>query len=102
MIRRPPRSTLFPYTTLFRSVDRALPVVVDGDRLSLGLGEPELLVLEQLRLRRHPPVYSGQRRNADADGQFDRGGDVVGQGEDLAGRPEVDLARAPGLGAEVH
>src|SRR2546426_9375986 len=26
MIRRPPRSTLFPYTTLFRSVDRDLPV----------------------------------------------------------------------------
>src|SRR2546422_8089601 len=24
MIRRPPRSTLFPYTTLFRSVDRDL------------------------------------------------------------------------------
>src|SRR5258707_11922482 len=24
MIRRPPRSTLFPYTTLFRSVDRHL------------------------------------------------------------------------------
>src|SRR5256886_5812358 len=24
MIRRPPRSTLFPYTTLFRSCDRAL------------------------------------------------------------------------------
>src|SRR2546422_4994897 len=24
MIRRPPRSTLFPYTTLFRSVDRAV------------------------------------------------------------------------------
>src|SRR5687768_18265909 len=41
MIRRPPRSTLFPYTTLFRSRQRALrierpieghgPVVVDGD-----------------------------------------------------------------------
>src|SRR3712207_8247119 len=28
MIRRPPRSTLFPYTTLFRSVD--LPRVRDG------------------------------------------------------------------------
>src|SRR4030095_8316928 len=26
MIRRPPRSTLFPYTTLFRSVDRAPPL----------------------------------------------------------------------------
>src|SRR3712207_6999814 len=24
MIRRPPRSTLFPYTTLFRSLDRSL------------------------------------------------------------------------------
>src|SRR5256885_15220781 len=31
MIRRPPRSTLFPYTTLFRSIDAgpALPVVPD-------------------------------------------------------------------------
>src|SRR2546426_12053985 len=29
MIRRPPRSTLFPYTTLFRSVN-ALHVIVDG------------------------------------------------------------------------
>src|SRR5690242_21509583 len=27
MIRRPPRSTLFPYTTLFRSVQLALGVV---------------------------------------------------------------------------
>src|SRR3989454_7755062 len=25
MIRRPPRSTLFPYTTLFRSLDLAVP-----------------------------------------------------------------------------
>src|SRR2546430_13417081 len=36
MIRRPPRSTLFPYTTLFRSADGALAAgivdrVVDGD-----------------------------------------------------------------------
>src|SRR3712207_9008038 len=30
MIRRPPRSTLFPYTTLFRSVDGALLSVGDG------------------------------------------------------------------------
>src|SRR5258708_11859624 len=26
MIRRPPRSTLFPYTTLFRSALKALPI----------------------------------------------------------------------------
>src|SRR5687768_17937768 len=31
MIRRPPRSTLFPYTTLFRS-DRARPAVRDEHR----------------------------------------------------------------------
>src|SRR5256885_6419990 len=29
MIRRPPRSTLFPYTTLFRSVDRRVFSVVN-------------------------------------------------------------------------
>src|SRR5688572_32526525 len=30
MIRRPPRSTLFPYTTLFRSYGTALAVVPGG------------------------------------------------------------------------
>src|SRR5258708_10383638 len=36
MIRRPPRSTLFPYTTLFRSrsdIPGALAPVADGDQL---------------------------------------------------------------------
>src|SRR2546429_1737956 len=28
MIRRPPRSTLFPYTTLFRSVEAEIPSLV--------------------------------------------------------------------------
>src|SRR2546421_7036601 len=32
MIRRPPRSTLFPYTTLFRSAFQPDLVVVDDDR----------------------------------------------------------------------
>src|SRR2546430_13533337 len=32
MIRRPPRSTLFPYTTLFRSPDRAAPSRRRGGR----------------------------------------------------------------------
>src|SRR3712207_9000144 len=36
MIRRPPRSTLFPYTTLFRSR------IVDGtDRYCQGFSEPD-------------------------------------------------------------
>src|SRR5260370_22441724 len=34
MIRRPPRSTLFPYTTLFRSkIERVCPFVYDADTL---------------------------------------------------------------------
>src|SRR3712207_8895549 len=38
MIRRPPRSTLFPYTTLFRSLQ--LGVVAQNDVLHLGLVDP--------------------------------------------------------------
>src|SRR2546422_6654212 len=40
MIRRPPRSTLFPYTTLFRSYD--------GVRSLLEAQTPTVLVLEDL------------------------------------------------------
>src|SRR2546430_13728575 len=35
MIRRPPRSTLFPYTTLFRSY--ALHAFDDGEHAAMGL-----------------------------------------------------------------
>src|SRR5258705_7145450 len=30
MIRRPPRSTLFPYTTLFRSLERSTRTMITG------------------------------------------------------------------------
>src|SRR5260370_40337629 len=40
MIRRPPRSTLFPYTTLFRSPDEQLPVVLPEDLVPDGSGNP--------------------------------------------------------------
>src|SRR2546422_11776951 len=38
MIRRPPRSTLFPYTTLFRSRGTAGPAVLPGRGAGLTLG----------------------------------------------------------------
>src|SRR3712207_7174446 len=45
MIRRPPRSTLFPYTTLFRSIARIRPPLVADLRQPLGLDrEPEDLL----------------------------------------------------------
>src|SRR2546428_9100041 len=42
MIRRPPRSTLFPYTTLFRSLEASAPV-------RLGLGPSRQRVSERGR-----------------------------------------------------
>src|SRR5256885_7130841 len=44
MIRRPPRSTLFPYTTLFRSGPGGELVVADGvtGQVSAGAGDVRL------------------------------------------------------------
>src|SRR3712207_6905510 len=39
MIRRPPRSTLFPYTTLFRSVAAELVGLVEGGAVALRRGQ---------------------------------------------------------------
>src|SRR3712207_9543484 len=47
MIRRPPRSTLFPYATLFRSVERAQEVVETARRTG------RKLVIGYI-LRQHP------------------------------------------------
>src|SRR2546427_2136790 len=49
MIRRPPRSTLFPYTTLFRSIEFELVSISDEeanriDALFAGSGSIELKV----------------------------------------------------------
>src|SRR3712207_8878007 len=40
MIRRPPRSTLFPYTTLFRSHKRASMILVPTDTPGFNLIRP--------------------------------------------------------------
>src|SRR5436189_3498662 len=45
MIRRPPRSTLFPYTTLFRSILRALSKPRSSQR---GFDAPSAAVLAAL------------------------------------------------------
>src|SRR2546430_7699253 len=53
MIRRPPRSTLFPYTTLFRSLHlgRALRRAVHPVRAQLGPGHFEGGAVGDLRRR---------------------------------------------------
>src|SRR5256885_4387326 len=55
MIRRPPRSTLFPYTTLFRSfveqdLDDSVHPLIAGGAMDAGEGV-QLLVLAQNFLR---------------------------------------------------
>src|SRR2546427_4450422 len=48
MIRRPPRSTLFPYTTLFRSEVRGLGRDGDYEDVSFDVREGEILGLTGL------------------------------------------------------
>src|SRR3712207_7641178 len=45
MIRRPPRSTLFPYTTLFRSFASRLPRRDRGKELNSGCGTGDAFVI---------------------------------------------------------
>src|SRR2546422_5723407 len=55
MIRRPPRSTLFPYTTLFRSLSRELAaagIVVEYFQLDRPLS-PKLAASLATAFRRH-------------------------------------------------
>src|SRR3712207_7055841 len=74
MIRRPPRSTLFPYTTLFRSAGHPEQVLV-GPR-----GQPE-------GLARHRPALGDRRQRTVAAGQRPAG--EVGQPD--GGAPRVDV-----------
>src|SRR3712207_7507167 len=57
MIRRPPRSTLFPYTTLFRSAD--------GARRARREPDPQLPVedLSEPLLHRHRPLSGPPRHH---------------------------------------
>src|SRR2546430_9236537 len=52
MIRRPPRSTLFPYTTLFRSLQARLEIATDALRTEV------VAVPERPALREHEYVIA--------------------------------------------
>src|SRR3712207_8782382 len=57
MIRRPPRSTLFPYTTLFRSEISA----ADSSQLAAHLADHDLRCLGSLGMEPGPPGLGWQR-----------------------------------------
>src|SRR5256885_13262429 len=69
MIRRPPRSTLFPYTTLFRSVFRQRDFFLALDLAALGRQRPRRLVAIEGQFRPSQSDYGtwtlpGQNTNA--------------------------------------
>src|SRR3712207_8582931 len=56
MIRRPPRSTLFPYTTLFRSGHQAAPIRMARD----GVGHEEEREEDDVHLVQHGIALRGE------------------------------------------
>src|SRR2546422_10420397 len=83
MIRRPPRSTLFPYTTLFRSQPPARPGGLQGS----PLGPEDELVDRTLRWREAP---AGGERASDVGGVVA----VLAAGVE---QDEVAALQAPGV-----
>src|SRR5256886_459701 len=77
MIRRPPRSTLFPYTTLFRSADGLLDAL-DGSsgrvprRVLARSGVPPLVGRRGLGLRARDPARAALPRAETLGGAADR------------------------------
>src|SRR2546430_5939730 len=56
MIRRPPRSTLFPYTTLFRSTSAVLPVLVTAE--------------DTVNLPNHVPQFAREAKKPDREAAY--------------------------------
>src|SRR3546814_4728314 len=99
MIRRPPRSTrtdtLFPYTTLFRSPDRAIEALCGRDT---HLSAPPLAACRRLRADGTPARRDG------ADPQWsDEGPDLHRMGQGRYRRAGADEGGCAGAGhAHLH
>src|SRR2546422_11591379 len=101
MIRRPPRSTLFPYTTLFRSVnlrevdriEAAGAVTVAADSLKAGELRLDLAGACSLKIR------DLQATTLRLDGSGAIKADVAGRGQrqpvDLSGAGSVTASKPP-------
>src|SRR2546430_3593816 len=60
MIRRPPRSTLFPYTTLFRSLWRDLAGSTHGGACGIGFADNHAEIHKWLRSEEHTSELQSQ------------------------------------------
>src|SRR2546430_13359920 len=66
MIRRPPRSTLSPYTTLFRSPLGPAPAVQDHDLVAVTDQRPHDVQADELRAPDHEHTHLGQATHGGA------------------------------------
>src|SRR2546427_7660297 len=64
MIRRPPRSTLFPYTTLFRSKHPAISAALQSLESSVGDRQLERIDRREPVEQRHPIDRKSTRLNS--------------------------------------
>src|SRR3712207_8052499 len=72
MIRRPPRSTLFPYTTLFRSSERAITAAAVQAVGELKANDPRPVFLLGESLGSGPACATARERGGDIAGLLDR------------------------------
>src|SRR5438067_5171749 len=102
MIRRPPRSTLFPYTTLFRSLgaDRPVRPVEDVEDFRDGIDRHAAAQRDPLLRPRARRIL---RRRDDRIARDNRSVRTQAAGEGRSGVPQVAavVARLPDAGAQV-
>src|SRR3989442_9537904 len=63
MIRRPPRSTLFPYTTLFRSTNGKTTFLGDYENLAVGSDGVSHPIWTDMRTSKFPSPPPGDRKS---------------------------------------
>src|SRR2546422_10145918 len=86
MIRRPPRSTLFPYTTLFRSLHRRAVRIVCAERADLRKERPAGLPQPGRALEDEGPVTERETTGP---------GDAAWRASSAPGARPVDRDRLP-------
>src|SRR3989475_5509349 len=107
MIRRPPRSTLFPYTTLFRSVDKLLQGM-EGSAELVQLADqpaPEEIAISEAEASQRPVVRLVDliisegilARSSDIHIEPEEGGGAVRYRIDGARRQGMKIPRQAGL-----
>src|SRR3712207_8801781 len=77
MIRRPPRSTLFPYTTLFRSATRDVPKrLLHPKKKTVGVRIPDNRVVQALLAELGEPLLSSTLLLPDEEDPLTQGWDI--------------------------